>query len=135
MNWKLIFQLSLFGLAMALATVFVIPSNIEPIVWFVIFVICAYFIAKKATGKYFLHGFMVSIFNSVWITVIHILFYSKYVAMHPDFLMTLSDMPLQGHPRLMMLLIGPVIGIIFGIILGLFSWIASKIFKKPAVQA
>jgi uncharacterized membrane protein len=33
MNWKLIFLLSLFGLAMAIATVFVIPSNIEPLFW------------------------------------------------------------------------------------------------------
>jgi hypothetical protein len=31
MNWKLIIQLSMFGLAMGIATVFVIPSNIEPV--------------------------------------------------------------------------------------------------------
>lgn len=40
MDWKLIFQLSLFGLAMAVATVYVIPSNIEPVFWLVIFLIC-----------------------------------------------------------------------------------------------
>jgi hypothetical protein len=28
-DWKLIFGLSLFGLAMAIGTVFVIPSNVE----------------------------------------------------------------------------------------------------------
>jgi len=73
MNTKLIFQLSLFGLAMAIATVFWIPSNIEPIFWVVIFIICAYLIAKKSTGKYFLHGLLVSIVNSVWITAAHII--------------------------------------------------------------
>jgi len=31
MNWKLAIQLSLFGLAMGVSTVFLIPSNIEPI--------------------------------------------------------------------------------------------------------
>jgi hypothetical protein len=31
MDWKLILGLSLFGLAMAIATVFVIPSSIEPV--------------------------------------------------------------------------------------------------------
>ena len=35
-DWKLIFRLSLFGLAMAIATVFAIPSNIEPAFWLVI---------------------------------------------------------------------------------------------------
>jgi hypothetical protein len=36
MDWKLIFGLSLFGLAMAIATVFIVPSNIEPAFWLVI---------------------------------------------------------------------------------------------------
>ena len=31
LDFKLILQLSVFGLVMAVATVFVIPSNIEPI--------------------------------------------------------------------------------------------------------
>ena len=35
-DWKLISRLSLFGLAMAIATVFAIPSNIEPAFWLVI---------------------------------------------------------------------------------------------------
>src|SRR4030095_1073420 len=132
MNWKLIFLLSLFGLAMAVATVFVIPTNIKPVFWFVIFLICAFIIAKQAPGKYFLHGFMVSIVNSIWITAMHVLFYSTYIANHPEMLSRSQDMPLQGHPRLLMLISGPIFGAIFGIILGLFSWIASKIFKKPA---
>jgi hypothetical protein len=46
MDWKLILQLSLFGLAMAIATVFVIPPTVEPAFRLVIFLICAYAIAK-----------------------------------------------------------------------------------------
>src|SRR2546426_4238331 len=56
MDWLLILTLSLFGLAMAVATVFVIPSNIEPLFWLVIFIVCAYLIAKRAPGRPFLHG-------------------------------------------------------------------------------
>ncbi len=40
MNGKLILQLSMFGLAMGLATVFFIPSSIEPAFWLAIFVVC-----------------------------------------------------------------------------------------------
>ena len=57
MNWKLIFLLSLFGLAMAVGTVFVITSQIEPWCWLVIFIVCAWAIAAQAPGKFFLHGF------------------------------------------------------------------------------
>ena len=42
MSWKLIFGLSLFGLAMAFATVYVVPSAIEPWIWLGIFVFCAF---------------------------------------------------------------------------------------------
>ena len=41
MNRKLIFSLSLFGLAMAFGTVYVLASNVEPIFWAAIFLVCA----------------------------------------------------------------------------------------------
>ena len=63
MNWKLILQLSLFGLAMGLATVFLIPSK-------------------------------------------------------PD------------SPRLMMAMMGPVIGVVSGLVLGLFAFVAGKLVKR-----
>lgn len=129
MNWKLIFQLSLFGLAMAIATVFWIPSNIEPIFWLVIFALCAYWIARGCTGKFFLHGFLVSLVNCVWITGFHVLLFSHYIANHPKEAEMLSTMPMPTHPRWMMLLTGPIVGIISGLILGLFAFIASKIWK------
>lgn len=83
MNWKLIFQLSLFGLVMAFATVWVIPEKIEPFFWLVIFIFCAYTIARVCTSKYFFNGFMVSIFNCVWITAVHGIFCATYLKNHP----------------------------------------------------
>ena len=77
MNWKLILQLSLFGLGMAFATVFFIPSKVEPLFWLAIFIACAYVIATKAPGKYFLHGLMTSLVNSVWITATHVILFVR----------------------------------------------------------
>ena len=130
MNYKLIFQLSLIGLAMAVATVFWIPSNIEPIYWLLIFSICAYFIALKSSGKYFRTGFILSLFNCVWIVAVHILFFQTYMANHPQEADMMHKMPLPESPRLMMLLTGPVIGIVSGLIQGLFAFIGSKILQK-----
>ena len=134
MNWKLIFQLSLFGLAMAVATVFWIPSNIEPFFWLVIFILCAYWIARNCTGKYFLHGFLVSIVNCVWITGLHVLLFNTYIANHPKEAEMLSTMPMPKHPRWMMLMTGPIIGIISGLVLGLFAFVASKIWKNKTAS-
>ena len=130
MNWKLIFRLSLFGLAMAIATVYFIPSNIEPFCWLVIFIICSYIIAKNCSSKYFLHGLFVSLLNAVWITSAHIILFDTYIANHPQEAAMMTKMPMPDSPRLMMLMTGPVIGLVSGIVLGLFAFIASKVVKK-----
>ncbi|TAL66279.1 MAG: hypothetical protein EPN88_08690 [Bacteroidetes bacterium] len=130
MNWKIILQLSLFGLVMAIATVYVIPSNIEPLCWLVIFVLCAYLIAKNCKEKFFLNGFLVSLVNAVWITSAHILLLDTYIARHAQEATMMTKMPVSFSPKLMMLMTGPVIGVVSGLILGLFAFIASKIVKK-----
>src|SRR6202000_357933 len=109
MNWKLIFQLSLFGLIMAFATISLIPEKLEWIFWLVIFIFCAYTIARVCTTKYFLNGFMVSIINCVWITAVHAIFCAAYMKNHPD--MTPANMHLPAamfiHPREAMLVVAP----------------------------
>ena len=133
MNWKIIFQLSVFGLIMAVATVWLIPEKVEPIFWLFIFIFSAYIIAKAVGRRHFLHGFCVSLVNCVWITAAHTLFYSNYITNHPSVAKMSEQHPmLPTHPRLEMLIMGLVIGIVCGLILGLFCFIASFIVKKKA---
>lgn len=131
MGWKLIFQLSLFGLAMAFATVFVIPSNIEPVFWLIIFLICAYVIAKRRPAGRFVHGLLLGLVNSVWITTAHILLFDRYIAGHPQEAAMMKSMPLPGAPRLMMAITGPAVGLISGIIIGLLALAAGKLIRRP----
>jgi hypothetical protein len=134
MNWKLIVLLSLFGLAMGVATVFVIPSTIEPLFWLAIFVVCGYTIAVRAPGRYFLHGLMVSVVNSVWITASHLLLFERYVAGHQQEFEMMASMPFPGGARAMMAVTGPVIGVVSGVVLGLFAVVARKLIGRR-VQA
>ena len=115
---------------MAIATVYWIPSTIEPVFWLAIFVTCAYLIAKNCSGNYFLHGLLVSLLNCVWITSTHIILFETYLANHQQEAEMMKQMPVPDSPRLMMLITGPIIGIISGLVLGLFAFIASKIMKK-----
>ena len=127
MNWKLVLQLSMFGLAMGVATVYVIPSNIEPAFWVPIFLICGYVIAKKCTGQYFLHGVALGLANSFWITASHILLFAPYIAGHAAEAEMMKTMPVPDSPRLMMAMVGPVIGLVSGAVIGLFALVASKL--------
>ena len=133
MNWKIIFQLSIFGLIMAFATVSLIPEKIEWVFWLVIFIFCAYVIAKVCPDKYFLYGFLVSMVNCVWITAAHILWYKTYSANHFDSVSKITNMlpaSLATHRRSSMAVVGPFFGVMFGIILGLFAFVASKIVNR-----
>ena len=123
-DWNLVLQLSLFGAAMGIATVFVIPANIEPLCWLVIFVVCAVLIARRCTSHYFLHGLLVSVANSVWITTAHVVFFDPYVASHAREAAMSAGM---SSPRLMMIATGPIVGLVSGLVLGLFAFAASKL--------
>ena len=130
MDWKLILKLSLCGLFMGVATVFVIPSTVEPVFWAAIFIGCAYVIAKQRSDRLFLHGFCVSLANCVWITSAHVLMFDQYVARHPQEAAMMQSMPLPDQPRLMMALMGPIVGLVSGLVLGLLSFIAGRIVPR-----
>jgi hypothetical protein len=130
MNWKLIFTLSLFGLAMAVATVCWIPMNIEPIFWLAIFIICAAIISKRCSSRFFQHGFMVSMVNCIWIIAAHVYWYKTYFANHPGMENMGAGMPMGNHTRTMMVVMGILIGAASGIILGLFAVVGAKLRKK-----
>ena len=130
MNGKLILQLSLFGLVMAFATVFVVPSNLEPLLWLPIFVICAYLIAKRAPGRPFLHGLLLGIMNSVWITAVHVALFDPYLAHHAREAETMKSMPMPVSPRVMMACVGPIVGVVSGVVIGLLALAAAWIIKR-----
>ena len=131
MHWKLIALLSLFGLAMGLATVFFLPSNVEPACWLAIFLVCAYVIAKQCVNRQFLHGLYLGLANCVWITASHIVFFDQYIAGHAREAEMIKSMPMPDSPRLMMALVGPVIGAISGALIGLLAAGAAR-FVEPA---
>ena len=135
MNWKLILQLSMFAVVMGIATVFVISPKIEPAFWLIIFLYCAYAIAKGSAGAglHFLHGLLLGIVNSFWITAAHVLFYDAYIAHHPQEAAMMQNPSLPFSGRAMMAMVGPVVGLLSGVIIGVFALIAGKLVKTPAV--
>ena len=132
MNWKLILQLSLFGLVMAFATVFVVPSNLEPLLWLPIFIVCAWLIARFAPRFHFLHGLLLGVVNSVWVTAVHVALFDRYLAHHAKEaeMMRSSTMPIP--PRLLMACVGPVIGVVSGVVIGLFALVALWLVRRGA---
>src|SRR5215471_20683429 len=130
MRWPLILRLSLFGLVMAFATLSFLPPALEPLLWLAIFVACAYWLAKGAPTKLFLHGLVLGLANSVWITAVHAAFLGVYLAHHPAEAAMMKSMPMPSSPRLMMALVGPVVGGISGTIIGLLAMGVAAILRR-----
>jgi hypothetical protein len=133
MNWKIILQLSVLGFFMAIATISLIPMMVEPIFWLAIFIFSAIVITKTCASKFFLHGFLLSLINCVYIIFFHVAFYDSYMANHPE----MAKMPIlfASHPRESMVVTGIFAGIVCGLIVGLLAFIASKFFVKKPVTA
>jgi len=134
-NWKLVFLLSLFGLAMGIATVFLIPARFEPLFWVVIFVLSAFAIAAWSPRKLFQHGLLVGIANCIWVTGSHLFLFRDYLANHPREAAMMASMPLPDSPRLLMLLVGAVIGVVSGCVIGLLAILAARFVGPGAAPA
>jgi len=117
---------------MAFGTVSLIPQKVEPVFWVLIFAFSSAVIAKACSEKYFLYGFYTGLLNCIWITIVHFLFYKKYVESHTqlDSMMTWLPASFGTHPRVALALVGLIPGIISALVFGLFAFIGSKIARK-----
>ncbi len=130
MNWKLILSLSLFGLLMGVASLFGWTRGIEPLLWFIIFVLYAWWIAKNCTRLHFLHGFLASVLNGTWMGILQSAFYSTYINHNPEILERFKTLPPGVNPRALMLVIGLIAGVIFGVVAGFFAFIGAMFVRK-----
>ena len=135
MNWKLIFSLSILGLAMGIASVLgFVPHKLEWLFWLVIALFCAWWIAKKAIARLFLHGFLTGLIGGVISPIITAIFFSTYMANNPSYAEQAKQIPGGLNPRTFSLILAPVIGVVYGLVLGFFAWLGAKIFKKAPVS-
>jgi hypothetical protein len=133
LNWKLVLQLSMLGLAMAVGSAFVMPPRVETPLWPVIFIVVAILVARRAPGRYFLHGFFVGFTNWVWVAAAHMIFHESYAARHAKDIAAMVSMPMPGLPSWAAGIVRafrengiPIPGA-SGVVIGLLSWIASKV--------
>ena len=139
MNGKLILLLSMLGLAMALATTYFLPSRLEGFFWLAIFLTDAFVIARRAPGKYFLHGFLAGFANWVWVAAAHVILSAAYRASHAG-----EPAAVSGMPPAVAAALGQLFGVmsrynlpipgLSGIAIGTLSWIAARFLapKRPA---
>jgi hypothetical protein len=103
---------------------------VEPWAWLAIFLICAFAIARVAPGKPFLHGLLLGIANSVWVTGAHVILFDAYLAHHAKEAEMMRSATMPVSPRLMMACVGPIIGVVSGAVIGLLAMGASRLVRR-----
>jgi len=137
MNWKLVLQLSLIGLAMALAGVFFIPANLEPVFWLAIYIFWAHAIASRCRFLRFFNGLALGLANSVWVTLADVVFLDRYLARHPrarDMIEMLHVAHVYGSQRQILWIAGLVTGVAIGCVVGVFTVIAGLMIKPKRAE-
>jgi hypothetical protein len=98
----------------------------------VIFIACAFIIAKRRPARHFLHGSFLGLANSPWIMASHILLGNRYLASHAPEAALMASPPLGASPKLMMAVVAPMVGLFSGVVMGVLALLASKIPKMAA---
>jgi hypothetical protein len=132
MNWKLVISLSAFGVVMGLASFFGVTKGFEPLIWPIIGIFCALWIARKAGQKYFLHGFFTGVIGGASAPLLQALFFSTYIANNPRAAEDLKQLPAGFSAQTFFFILVPIIALISGLMLGLLSWVAGRIVRRHA---
>jgi len=115
---------------MGLASVLGLTKNLEPLLWTVIGVFCAVWIARKLRANYFLHGLLTGLIGGGIAPLIQVLLFSTYLKNNPELAANFSQLPPGFSPRTFFLLLVPVIAVLSGVLMGSLSWITAKIVKS-----
>lgn len=135
MNWVLVALLSIPGVMMGLLSVRGHTRGIEPYLWIVLMVFATLVIARTAGAKYFLHGVSVGVAWGLLNGLTAAALFATYAQHNPELIAKFSAEDSNYSPRVMFLLVAPMIGLATGVVLGLLCLGASYVIPAaPLVE-
>jgi len=137
MNIRLILMLSLLGLVVGiLSVVGVIRAGVESVVWLAIALIYGAVLARRAPGKFFLHGFLTGLIAGALAPLVQAAFLGQYLSHNPKAADTLKALPANLPAAVLIILAAPFTGAMLGLVTGLITWLWALMTRpKPAPAA
>lgn len=130
MNWRLIFLLSLLAIVLAVVSILGFVRSFEWLMWLIIGVYCGWQFAGRVTDDFFLHGFYLGILDGILNSTAKAIFFDSYLSNNPRMVEAFSSLPQDLSPRLVLLIMGPIIGAFSGVAFGVLAFLASKVRKQ-----
>ncbi|MGH7491417.1 MAG: hypothetical protein ACREOO_03375 [bacterium] len=130
LNWKIINNLALLGVAMGVATILGWVGSYEGLVWLLVATICAVAISRLVAYRHFHHGVLTGVFISLAAQMLQVIFFPVYLANNLGHTADFNQLPIDFPPRLFLLILTPFIAAASGIVLGVMSWGAARAVPK-----
>lgn len=131
MNWILVGLLGSLGLVTALLSTHGYTRGIEPFLWLILGVFAALVVARVAGQRYFLHGLAIGLCWGALNGLTQAALFATYMANNPESARQFGDSGPPIPPRLMFLVMGPLIGLVTGVVLGGLCWAGHRVV--PAI--
>lgn len=132
MNWKLILLLSLSGILIGLANVYVIPAKYSAVVEMPVYLGCAYVLARVQERKHFVHGVVVGVICAILATAVRIVLVEQYLTHQYVDAAQYRKLAAESHGTItqVLMLMGVLFTILSGLVTGLFALAAGKIINN-----
>jgi hypothetical protein len=130
MDWRIIFPVGIPGIIMGVLSLFGFTQGIEFWLWLILAIVIAFWIAKKAPARLFLHGLAGGFAAGIANSLVQVLWLDVYRANNPSSMQDFNQLPGDMDVRVFVMIAGIVVGVIYGVLLGLFSWVAGLLLRR-----
>jgi uncharacterized membrane protein YeaQ/YmgE (transglycosylase-associated protein family) len=121
------------GLAIGLASVAgIIHMGQEGPAWLILGLIVATWIAFRVPHQAFSHGFVGGLIAGTIAPLIQATFFGSYAAHNPAAAESFKLVQAMASPRILLMLVSPVLGLLTGLTLGVLGWVATKALRRNA---
>jgi uncharacterized membrane protein YeaQ/YmgE (transglycosylase-associated protein family) len=125
-EFKQIILVILIGIVCGLITTFVVHSQYELLIWFVLIALIGVLGKKFYPDKTFSKTFVFALLVGIVITSTHLTFVKDYLLNHQEETETLNKIRIFNSDRLTLFVIAPV----YWIVLGILSGFTAKIIRR-----
>ena len=130
MRWLVVLLLSLLGFVMGFITLLHVGLRMEQLIWLFVFLLNAFLIFQFTEERHFGHGFITGLLSCVWVVVIHLLYYGKYIYNHPDIALLNTRLERGFNPKFALLIIELTKSFFYALMNGIFAMMVGAGLRK-----
>ena len=130
MNYKLIFNIALFGFVIGILNILGFSGDFEWLFWLIFLIGGSLLITKKGNEKLFLSASICGFLFAAFVYATEAIGVQQYIESNPDMRERLTSLPDGLQPGRYLISLGLIVSIINGFIMGCLALGFNKFFRK-----